>query len=99
MTIVAAVVFFMTGIIMSAVAKRPWSLILGRTIQGVGGGGILALTYILMADLFTIEERAKYVSFLTLVYLIGTVSGPVVGGGLAYRASWVCNPSFNIRNN
>jgi MFS family permease len=90
MTIITALVFFIAGTIISAVAKRPWILIFGRTVQGIGGGGVLALTYILMADLFTLQERAKYVSFLTLVYLIGTVCGPVIGGGLAYRASWVC---------
>jgi MFS family permease len=89
MTIITALVFFIAGTIVSAVAHRPWILIFGRTVQGIGGGGVLALTYILMADLFTLQERAKYVSFLTLVYLVGTVCGPVIGGGLAYRASWV----------
>lgn len=50
----------------------------------------MAMTYVLMADLFTLEERAKFVSLLTLVYLVGTSAGPLLGGGLASHASWVC---------
>jgi MFS family permease len=90
-TIISAFAFFMVGLIVSAIAKNSWTLIFGRTIQGVGGGGVMAMTYVLMADLFTLEERSKFVSLLTLVYLIGTSAGPLLGGGLASHASWVCS--------
>jgi MFS family permease len=84
-------VFFMAGIIVSSVAKTPWVLIFGRAIQGVGAGGIVAMTYVLMADLFTLQERAKFISYLTLIYLVGTICGPIIGGGFSDRVSWVSN--------
>jgi len=88
-TAIAALVLFMAGIIVSAVAQQSWVLIFGRTMQGMGGGGCIAMTYVLMADLFTLEKRAKFVSLLTLIYLVGTIAGPVMGGGFADKVSWV----------
>ncbi|KAF2673139.1 MFS general substrate transporter [Microthyrium microscopicum] len=87
-TISVILVFFMAGIIVSSLAKETWVLILGRAIQGIGAGGIVALTYVLMADLFTLQERAKFISYLTLVYLVGTITGPLIGGGFSDRVSW-----------
>ncbi|KAF2665175.1 MFS general substrate transporter [Microthyrium microscopicum] len=86
--ILLALSTFMLGIILCAVAKTVWLLILGRAIQGAGAGGTIAMTYVLMADMFTIRERAKFVSLISLMFMIGTVSGPLAGGGFADTIGW-----------
>lgn len=78
-------VFFTVGSIVAAVAKNFTVLIVGRTLQGVGGGGVVALNEILITDLIPLRERGKWLGVLNSVWALGTVAGPIVGGGLAQK--------------
>jgi EmrB/QacA subfamily drug resistance transporter len=65
-------------------------LILFRGIQGAGGGGIFAMTFIVIADLFTPAERGKYQGFVGAVFGIASVLGPLIGGLLTDHAGgWI----------
>ena len=64
-------------------------MLLGRTIQGVGGGGIILLNDIIMTDLVPMRLRGAYSGVIGGVWAFGSVSGPVIGGALAYKANWV----------
>ena len=61
-------------------------LVLFRGIQGAGGGGLFAMTFIVIADLFTPAERGKYQGYVGAVFGIASVLGPVVGGLLTDHA-------------
>jgi len=61
-------------------------LVLFRGIQGAGGGGLFAMTFIVIADLFTPAERGKYQGFVGAVFGIASVLGPLVGGLLTDHA-------------
>ena len=61
-------------------------LVLFRGIQGAGGGGIFAMTFIVIADLFTPAERGKYQGYVGAVFGIASVLGPLVGGLLTDHA-------------
>ena len=61
---------------------------LGRSIQGVGGGGIISLTEILITDLVPLRERGKWFGFQSLTWALGSVTGPLIGGSFAQKASW-----------
>ena len=61
-------------------------LVLFRGIQGAGGGGLFAMTFIVIADLFTPAERGKYQGFVGAVFGIASVLGPVIGGLLTDHA-------------
>lgn len=63
-------------------------LLLGRAIQGLGCGGINALTETLVTDLVPLRERGKYFSIISAVWAVGSVSGPVVGGTFAQNGAW-----------
>jgi MFS family permease len=64
-------------------------LLVGRSFQGVGGGGITVLTEILIADLIPLRERGKWFSIRSGTWALGTVVGPLIGGGFTESsASW-----------
>ena len=65
-------------------------LVLFRGIQGAGGGGLFAMTFIVIADLFTPAERGKYQGYVGAVFGIASVLGPVIGGLLTDNAGgWI----------
>ncbi|TVY46196.1 Efflux pump [Lachnellula occidentalis] len=86
--VVLALVLFTVGSIVVAVAKNFTTLLVGRSIQGSGGGGIICLTEIIITDLVPLRERGKWFGYQGAVWAIGSVTGPVIGGGLAQAASW-----------
>ncbi|KAL2853951.1 major facilitator superfamily domain-containing protein [Aspergillus pseudodeflectus] len=86
----AAVLAFSLGAILAAVAQGFTLLLIGRCSQGVGGGGIIALTEVLIANLIPLQERGKWMGFRALTWAFGTVIGPVIGGALAEHAwRWI----------
>ncbi|TVY37590.1 Efflux pump [Lachnellula subtilissima] len=86
--VILALVLFTVGSTIAAVAKNFTTLLVGRSIQGSGGGGIICLTEIIITDLVPLRERGKWFGFQGAVWAIGSVTGPVIGGGLAQAASW-----------
>ena len=67
-------------------------MLTGRIVQGVGGGGLILLNDIVITDLVPLSQRGNYFGIIGSVWALGSVSGPVIGGALAYKASWVCDP-------
>lgn len=60
-------------------------LIAGRTIQGIGGGGILAMVEIVVADLVPLRQRGTYMGSIGAVWAIASAVGPPVGGAFSQR--------------
>lgn len=81
-------VFFTAGAIVAGVANNFTVILVGRSIQGIGGGGIISLTEIIVTDIVPLRERGKYFGFLSMMWAVGSVSGPIVGGAFAQEASW-----------
>ncbi|HIF38286.1 MAG TPA: MFS transporter [Gemmatimonadetes bacterium] len=61
-------------------------LVLFRGIQGAGGGGIFAMTFIIIASLYPPAERGRYQGFVGAVWGIASVLGPLMGGLLTDHA-------------
>ncbi|KAL2786710.1 MFS general substrate transporter [Aspergillus keveii] len=68
-------------------AHNPAMLIAGRTVQGVGAGGMYVLLDIVCADLVPLRERGKYLGLMFSWAGLASALGPVVGGVLA-EANW-----------
>lgn len=85
-----AIAWFTIGAIVAGVAQNFTHMLIGRSLQGIGGGGIITLTAILIADIVPLSERAKYFGMLSGIWSLGTVVGPVIGGCFAEKVSWVC---------
>jgi hypothetical protein len=86
--ILISVTLFVAGAIVAATAHNFTVILVGRSIQGVGGGGIICLTEIVVTDLVPLRERGKWFSFLSSMWAVGTVVGPILGGGFSQNVSW-----------
>ncbi|CDO77989.1 hypothetical protein BN946_scf184673.g1 [Trametes cinnabarina] len=84
----ASVGFFFVGSALAGSAQSMKMLIAARTVQGVGGGGIINLASIIISDLVPLAERGVYQGFLVLTWAFAAAIGPVIGGSLAEKASW-----------
>ncbi|KAJ6090142.1 hypothetical protein N7486_008957 [Penicillium sp. IBT 16267x] len=92
-----AVSSFSIGSILAAISHGFTLLIAARCIQGIGGGGILALQEILIADLVPLRQRGKWFSIKFGASAIGTVTGPLIGGAFTQSsASWRWIFWFNL---
>jgi len=87
-TIYAAILFFLAGSVVSALSANMFMLILGRAIQGVGGGGLFALTQTVIGDLVPPRERASYAAWISGTWAVASVAGPLLGGYFAGHLHW-----------
>ncbi len=78
---------FALGSGISGGANGIGMLIAGRTVQGLGAGGIFVLVDTVVCDLVPLQQRAKYLGLVRVFGAIGFPLGPVVGGALA-AANW-----------
>lgn len=88
MVLLFSVSMFTIGTIISCLAKDFTELLCGRTIQGVGGGGIYTLSYIVVSDIIPLRQRPRYLSLIVAGWALGTVIGPLTGGVVAQHAQW-----------
>lgn len=64
------------------------SLIVLRTLQGLGAGAVHPIAVTIMGDLYTVRERAKVQGYLASAWGIGSLAGPIIGGLLAGTGAW-----------
>ncbi|TCD68656.1 hypothetical protein EIP91_010177 [Steccherinum ochraceum] len=83
-----AIACFALGSALGGASKSMTMLIVARTLQGAGSGGINSLTQIILSDLVTLEERGKYNGLFGMTWAISGGLGPVIGGALARHTIW-----------
>ncbi|KAF3938506.1 hypothetical protein ABW19_dt0206156 [Dactylella cylindrospora] len=86
--IMTASAIFLVGSIITAVAQNMATLVAGRTVQGLGGGGIIVLVNITISDIVTIRERGKYLAAVGATWALASAIGPILGGAFATSATW-----------
>jgi EmrB/QacA subfamily drug resistance transporter len=79
---------FIAGSAASALAPSMLMLILGRGLQGIGGGGIVPLAQSIIADAVPPRERGYYQAYTGSVWVIAGAAGPVLGGVIAEHLHW-----------
>jgi EmrB/QacA subfamily drug resistance transporter len=79
---------FVAGSALSALAPDMATLIAGRTLQGLGGGGIVPLTQTTVADMVSPRERGAYQAYLGVSWVTAGLAGPVLGGVIADYLHW-----------
>ncbi|KMU89486.1 hypothetical protein CIHG_07293 [Coccidioides immitis H538.4] len=86
--LLAANVVFLIGSLLCAISINIRMLIGGRCVQGVGGGGLLALVNISIGDLFSMRSRGVYFGIIGMVWAVAGAVGPVVGGIMTQFVTW-----------
>ncbi|KAF9963097.1 hypothetical protein BGZ65_006009 [Modicella reniformis] len=86
--ILAAIFFFLLGSLICGAAPTITVLVVGRGIAGVGAGGMISLTMIIISDIVSLRERGKYQGIIGSMFGISAVVGPLLGGVFAEKSSW-----------
>ncbi|KAI0145338.1 MFS general substrate transporter [Xylariaceae sp. FL1272] len=79
---------FAIGSAVFASARHTVALIIGRAIQGLGGGGLDVLEEIILADITTLKQRPLYLCFIALAISTGSIAGPILGAVFSQFSSW-----------
>lgn len=85
---VAGIVVFLGGSVLSALSGTMDQLIVARAVQGLGGGTMMALSFVTIGDLFPPSERGKYQGIIAGMFGISSVLGPTIGGFVTDHLSW-----------
>ena len=84
----AGVFIFMLGSALCGVSGSMRQLVAFRFIQGMGAGAVMPLTFTIIGDIFSLEQRAKMQGLFSGVWGVASLTGPFVGGYLADHVSW-----------
>ena len=82
------VAIFVLGSTLCGAAQSMEALILFRAIQGLGGGAIYALSFIVVGILFAPEERAKMQGIISGIWGVAAILGPLAGGLIVEHWDW-----------
>ena len=75
-----AIITFLIGSFAAGAASSMTQLIAFRAIQGLGAGGLMSLTFVIIGDLISPRERGKYQGYFGGVWGLSSVAGPLLGG-------------------
>ncbi len=87
-TMLVACVIFIVGSVACALAPNMPTLIAARALQGIGGGGILPLAHTIIGDLVSPRERPRYQSYTSIMFMVASIAGPLLGGVLTDYVHW-----------
>ncbi|MQA86506.1 MAG: MFS transporter [Streptosporangiales bacterium] len=84
----AAIVVFLIGSAASGLSQTIVQLIGFRAVQGLGMGGLIALSQTIIGDVVTPRQRGRYQGYMGATFGVATVAGPLIGGFLVDQLSW-----------
>ncbi|KAG0230762.1 hypothetical protein BGW41_002398 [Actinomortierella wolfii] len=87
-TFFMAIAIFVLGSILSGVSRSIDMFLACRAVTGIGAGGIFSLSNIVIADLVSIRDRGKFQGFISAVFAISALTGPVLGGAFVDKVTW-----------
>ena len=82
-----AIVTFLIGSFLAGASSTMGQLIATRAIQGLGAGGLMALTFVIIGDIVPPRERGRYQGYFGAVWGLSSVAGPLLGGFFSDHAT------------
>ncbi|KAL1606712.1 hypothetical protein SLS60_004119 [Paraconiothyrium brasiliense] len=86
--LLAGLTLFIIGSLVTAIAGDMSTALLGRSIQGIGAGGVFVLSDLIITDLVSPLDKRRWSAVLGLVWAIGALTGPAIGEALAEQSQW-----------
>jgi EmrB/QacA subfamily drug resistance transporter len=75
-----AIVTFLIGSFLAGASQNMTELIATRALQGIGAGGLMSLTFVIIGDIVPPRERGRYQGYFGAVWGLSSVAGPLLGG-------------------
>lgn len=82
-----AIITFLIGSFLAGASQNMTQLIFTRALQGLGAGGLMALTFVIIGDIVAPRERGKYQGYFGAVWGLSSVAGPLLGGFFSDNAT------------
>ncbi|MFH8249143.1 MDR family MFS transporter [Microbacterium sp. B2969] len=86
-----AIAIFVLATAAAGFSQTPEMLIAFRAVQGIGAGGLAALSQVIMADIISPRERGRYMGLFGAVMAVATIGGPLLGGVITDNWGWRWN--------
>src|SRR6266436_3891885 len=91
-----AISVYAAGSLWCALAPTMLTLIFGRALQGLGGGGLMPLVQTIIGDVASPRDRPRYQAYTSSIFIVSTVGGPILGGFIAEHLHWSWIFWFNL---
>jgi EmrB/QacA subfamily drug resistance transporter len=85
---IGGVVVFLAGSVLCGFASTMGMLVAFRFLQGLGAGAVQPITTTLAADLYSLEERGRIQGYISGVWGISSILGPLAGGIIVHSIGW-----------
>jgi EmrB/QacA subfamily drug resistance transporter len=85
---IGGLAIFVIGSLLSGLSRSMVELIIFRSIQGVGAGVMIANAFTVIGDMYPPSERGKYQSYISIIFGVSSIIGPLVGGFLTDYVGW-----------
>lgn len=85
---IIGIIIFLTGSIIAGSSNSMFLLVVARFIQGVGAGALVPMTTTIVGDIYSKEERAKIQGYLSSVWGISAILGPLIGAFFVEWLNW-----------
>ncbi|WHY88707.1 MDR family MFS transporter [Neobacillus novalis] len=86
--LIIAVGIFTLGSVLCGMANSMVMLVVYRGVQGLGAGGMIPLSMIIVGDLFTIEKRGRIQAVFSTIWALSSIVGPVLGSFFVEALTW-----------
>jgi EmrB/QacA subfamily drug resistance transporter len=85
---IVGVAVFLVGSVLCGLARTMPMLVAFRFLQGLGAGAVQPITTTLAADLYSLEERGRIQGYISGVWGLSSIVGPLVGGLVVHSIGW-----------
>jgi EmrB/QacA subfamily drug resistance transporter len=85
---IAGIIIFILGSLLSGLSQTMLQIIIFRGFQGIGAGIMMVNAFTVIGDLYPPAERGKYIGFISVVFGVSAIIGPILGGFITDALSW-----------